>query len=131
MSPTPALTRLRAEPNDTCPLWIYRNKTTFQMLNPELPHVYVNELRVGTLSIGQSYCLYLSPGRYEISIKEPFLFMPTYTSGSKVVDIVAGTTLYLRYKKDPGGVESTGVGVVVTSKQNLDWVAKQDWENRS
>lgn len=131
LSPTPQLGALRAQPvNGRCPVWIYRNNTSFHALNPEQPYVFVNELNVGTISIGETYCLNLGPGRYQISVKEPILFMPAFLAGSVVVEVSEGSTQYVRYSKEFGGIMSTGAGNAVTSKKKLDIVSKQAWEDR-
>lgn len=131
LSPTPQLSALRAQPNNSqCPVWVYRNNTSFHALNPEQPYMFVNDLNVGTISIGQTICLNLGPGRYQISVKEPILFMPAFTAGSVVVEVTEGSTQYVRYSKELGGIIPTGVGVGVTSKKKLEIVSKQAWEGR-
>lgn len=131
LSPTPQLGALRTQPiNGQCPVWIYRNNTSFHALNPEQPYVFVNDLNVGTISIGQTYCLNLGPGRYQISVKEPILFMPAFTAGSVVVEVTEGSTQYVRYSKEFGGLIPTGAGVGVTSNKKLEVVSKQAWEGR-
>jgi hypothetical protein len=130
LSATQQIDALRLAPNGPCPVWIYRNKTLFHALNPEQPYVFVNDLKIDTLSIGQTYCLNLAPGRYQIAIKEPILFMPAFTAGSVVVEISEGSTQYLRYSKEFGGIIPTGAGVGVTSNKKLEIVSKQAWEGR-
>ena len=130
LAATPQLGALRLPPEGPCPVWVYRNNTSFHALNPEQPYVFVNDLRVDTLSIGQTYCLNLAPGKYQISVKEPILFMPALTAGTVVVEVTAGSTQYVRYSKEFGGVIPTGAGVGVTSTKKLDIVSKQAWEGR-
>lgn len=131
LSLTPQLGALRSPPNNgQCPVWVYRKNTSFHALNPEQPYVFVNDLNVGTISIGQTYCLNLSPGRYEISVKEPILFMPAFAAGSVVVEVTEGSTQYLRYSKEFGGIIPAGAAVGVTSNKKLEVVSKQAWEGR-
>lgn len=130
LSATSQIDALRLPPNGPWPVWIYRNKTSFHARNPEQPYVFVNNLKVDTLSIGQTYYLNLAPSRYQIAVKEPILFMPAFTAGSVVVEITEGSTQYLRYSKEFGGIITTGAGVGVTSNKKLEIVSKQAWEER-
>lgn len=130
LSPTPVLGALRAPPKGECPVWVYRNNTYFHALNPEQPYVYVNDLKVDTLSIGETYCLNLAPGKYQVSVKEPLLFMPVFDAGSLIIDVKEGTTQYVRYSKEFGSLIPTPLGVTVTSDKKLELVAKSAWVGR-
>src|SRR5688572_10777044 len=93
----PAATTTAVAPT-ACSVYVYRNKTTFHSANPELPFLYVGDVKVGRLAIGESRCLRLAPGKHTISVKEPFMFMPSYTSGAVDVHVIAGgAPFYVRY----------------------------------
>lgn len=113
-----------------CSVVGYRSKTSFHSLNPEKPYLYVNEEKIGRLSIGESVCLHLPSGKYSISIKEPLLFMPTFTSGRIEVEIPASSLVYLRYSKEFAGVITTGSNTVVTGNSKLQVATEEQWNFR-
>lgn len=113
-----------------CSAYVYRNKTSFHALNPERPSLYVGETRVGTLAIGQSHCLRLQPGKHTISVKEPILFMPTYTSARVEVEVTGTAPVYVRYAKEFSGVIGAGSTTTVTGSSKLQLVSEDQWRTR-
>jgi hypothetical protein len=131
LSPTPSKVEITSDLQDAdCPVWIYRNRTTFHALNPDIPFVYLNELQVGKLGVASTFCLKLQPGKYQISTKESILFMPTTTSGSITIDPKKGETIYIRYGKEFAGLTPFGSTPVINSNTNLNVVNKELWETR-
>jgi hypothetical protein len=113
-----------------CSVHVYRNKTTFHALNPEKPFLFVGDTKISRLSIGESHCLRLVPGKYTISVKEPFMFMPAHTSGAVEVEVTGTTPIYVRYAKDFGGVFSAGPVTTVGSTSRLHLVSEGQWRER-
>ena len=131
LSPTPNKVEITSDLHDAdCPVWIYRNRTTFHALNPEIPFIYLNELQVGKLGVASTFCLKLQPGKYQISTKESILFMPSTTSGSLTIEPKKGETIYIRYGKEFAGLTSAGSTPVINSNTNLNVVNKELWETR-
>lgn len=131
LSAAPTADVINTPPVGPCPVWIYRNQTYFHSLNPEKPFVYVNEERVSTIGVGETFCLNLKPGKYVVSIREPIFFMPGMTSGALVVEPSAGNTQYVRYSKEMDGIYIAGLNAVgVTSAKKLEFATKQAWEGR-
>lgn len=116
--------------SERCSVYVYRTQTAFHSLNPEKPFVFVGEEQVGTLGVGDSLCLRLPTGKYTVSVREAFLFMPAWTSGSVEVEVVPEVTAYVRYSKDFGGVAPSAAGPVVTGKTRLGLSNEQSWKAR-
>ncbi len=117
-------------PSENCTVHVYRNKTSFHALNPELPFLYVGEQRIGRLAMGNSHCLRLAPGKHTISVKEPILFMPSYTSGRMEVEVTGTAPIYIRYSKEFSGIVASGSGVTATGRSNLQAVSEDHWRSR-
>jgi hypothetical protein len=113
-----------------CSVYVYRNKTSFHRFNPEKPYVYVGEERVGRLGVGDSICLRMPDGKYNVSIKEPIAFVPTYTSGKLDIEVLSSTPVYVRYAKDFAGVVVSGSNATVTGSSKLQMVGEKDWRDR-
>lgn len=131
LSPAPTAAEVTAPPQGKCPVWIYRTNTSFHALNPERPYVYVNDVQISTLGVGATFCLNLKPGKYEVAIREPILFIPANKSGELVVDVAPGGTQYIRYSREMGGVKiysPTAVGM--GSVKNLDFASQEAWDGR-
>lgn len=130
VQPLAAASTTSATPSPNCSVYVYRNKTSFHAFNPEQPFLYVGEGKVGRLAIGQSHCLRLPPGKHTISVKEPILFMPSYTSGRVEVEVTGDTPIYVRYSKEFSGVVAAGSSTTVTGSSNLQPVSEDQWRAR-
>lgn len=130
VSATPSLVDLKNSDEKACPVWVYRTDTFYHSANPEWPFVYVNELKVDGLGVARTMCLNLKPGKYQISIKEPIMFMPGPTSGAITVEPKAGGTIYIRYSKEMAGIFAVGATVGTTSKTSLSFSDRESWMAR-
>lgn len=124
------LKSIRAKPEGECPVWIYRTKTYYHSLTLQQPYFFVDGYKIDPLRVGDTQCLNLPEGKYEIEMMEPVMFVPTLKSGTVTVDVKPGQTLFVRYSKEMGGMIPTGVGVHVVSQTSLTLVDKQAWESR-
>lgn len=122
LSPTPSFDVITSGKDDSCPVWMYRNKTFYHSANIERPFVYVNEQKIGELGVSDSMCLNLSAGRYQISMRESFLFMPAETSNVLIVEPEIGKTIYVRYSKE--------ITRFSYPESNLFLVDRQSWLER-
>lgn len=113
-----------------CSVIVYRTATAFHSANPERPFVYVGEQRIGTLRTGAFYCLRMAEGKYTVSIKEPILFMPSYTSGTLDIQVSASSPVYIRYSKEFAGVAQAGANTVPTSESRLGLATEEQWRKR-
>lgn len=129
-SPTPTLTEIKSGTDKDCPVWIYRTNTFYHSGNPEKPFVYVNELQIGGLGVSNTICLNLKPGKYQVSIREPIMFMPGSTSGALMVEPKNGEVIYIRYSKEMAGVFVVGAVAGTTSKTSLSLSDRESWMAR-
>ena len=116
--------------SENCSVYVYRNKTTFHALNPEQPFLYVGEEKIGRLAIGKSHCLHLPPGTHTISVKEPILFMPSYTSGRVEVKITGTAPIYVRYGREFAGIATAGSNTIAMANSSLQLVSENQWRAR-
>lgn len=131
LSPAPNPDEVESAPQGECPVWIYRSNTSFHSLNPELPYVYVNDVRVGRLGVGRTFCMNLKPGKYEIAIREPIMFIPAHTSGTLVVEVSEGSTQFVRYSREMSGITVVTPGAVsFGSSKKIQLTTKQAWQDR-
>lgn len=130
ISATPSLSEITSGTDRNCPVWIYRTNTFYHSGNPEKPFVFVNELQVGGLGVSNTMCLNLKPGIYQVSIKEPIMFMPGPTSGALTVEPKNGEVIYIRYSKEMGGVFVVGAAAGTTSKTSLSLSDRESWMAR-
>jgi hypothetical protein len=129
-SSTPTLSQIKSSAYNACPVWIYRTDTFYHSGNPEKPFVYVNELQVGGLGVANTMCLNLPPGKYQVSIREPIMFMPGSTSGAITVDSKNGEVVYIRYSKEMTGVFVVGTSAGTTSRTSLKFSDRKSWMAR-
>jgi len=93
---------------------IYRTKTFFHSGNPERPFFYIDGKLVGKLGTGMSVTTKVESGKHIVTVREPFLFMPSYESERFEYDFKAGENYYLRYSKDFSGVSIVGGSAFAT-----------------
>lgn len=97
------------EPNltksNSAQLTIYRPNTSFHKLNPEKPFVYIDDKKLGKLGVGRDLQVNLPKGKYSISIKQPFMFMPFNESNRLELEITENKAYYVRYAYDFTGFE--------------------------
>ena len=80
-------------------VYLYRLKTTYHSLNPDIPIFYFNDKKIGTLNIGGYYAQEVDPGPLEISFSNPFFGLNFWRSGRKVkIDVVAGHSYFVKYE---------------------------------
>ena len=85
-------------------LIVYRPNTTFHKANPSKPSVYVDGKELGKLGVNRSLRVRLPMGRYVITVKRPFLFMPVLSAGDVSVTIDQYKTYYVRYSYEYTGL---------------------------
>lgn len=113
-----------------CPVQVYRMKTSFNRVNPELPYVFADDQKIGRLGVGKTLCLKLAPGKHVVAIKEAFMFMPGPTSGTVEVEVLEGKSIYVRYAKEFGGMAATPTGAMVTARDSLRLATEDEWKGR-
>lgn len=84
-------------------VFIYRTDVSYHSFNPEKPFFYINGKQIGKLGTGQSISTMVPAGRHVISIKEPFLFMPSYESATLEFVAEPNKEYYIRYSEDSSG----------------------------
>lgn len=130
ISSTPTLSQIKSGTDQSCSVWIYRANTFYHSGNPEKPFVYVNELQVGGLGVANTMCLNLPSGKYQISIREPIMFMPGSTSGTIIVEPKNGEVIYIRYSKEMAGFFVVGATAGTTSKTSITFSDRKSWMAR-
>ncbi|GAA6170314.1 hypothetical protein NBRC116591_41290 [Sessilibacter corallicola] len=98
------------------------------MANPEIPFIYLDDKVAAKLRVGESKVIQVRPGKYRFSVREPFLFMPGYESGSFTHEFRAGETYYVRYSKNFGGVSGTANSPAVVGNTKFGLTTKENYE---
>lgn len=94
-----------ARPNDKKAIvYLYRLKTAYHSLNPDIPLFYFNDKKVGPLKVGGYYAQEVDPGPLEISFSDPFFGMHLWRSGRKVkINVGAGHSYFVKYEVEMMG----------------------------
>lgn len=115
---------------DLSTLIIYRTKTAFHSLNPELPFIYIDEAVAAKLSVGAYKTVKVPPGKHRLSVRQSILFMPGSESDSFEHVFEPGQTYYLRYSMDFGGAVPIGNSVSVYGSSRFGLTSKENFEQR-
>lgn len=79
-------------------VYLYRTPTSIDSLNPDVPIFYVNDDKIGKLSIGGYYKILVSPGTVLFSYKTPLFGIPLFTSSQKLkFDVEASQVYYVKF----------------------------------
>ena len=128
LSATPSAASVLSSPAGECPVWVYRTQSSFHKLSPSLPFIFVNGAEISKIGIGQTFCLNLAPGKYQVSSREPLLYMPGPVSGTVTLDVKAGEPAqYIRYSKELGAVIPMGSTVGLQSDSQFRMATKAEW----
>lgn len=90
------------EESNSAIVYIYRPKTQFQ--RGEKPYLDVDGKSIGKLGANTHKRIKVMPGTRVISARDSFGFMPGPFSRKVELEAKAGTTYYLRYRRDFVGV---------------------------
>jgi hypothetical protein len=65
-------------------IYLYRIKTSVDSLNPDIPIFYVNDNKIGRLSLGGYYRIEVEPGPVKITYRTPLFGIPMFKSLQKL-----------------------------------------------
>lgn len=111
-------------------LYIYRTKTSFHSLNPELPFIYIGEKVAAKLKTGAYKIIKVVPGKHRLSVRQPIAFMPGNESDSFEHEFEAGNAYYIRYSMEFDGAAAIGSSVSVYGSSNFGITNKESFELR-
>jgi hypothetical protein len=61
-------------------LYLYRTKTSIDSLNPDVPTFYINDEKIGKLSLGGYYRIEVKPGPFIVSYRTSLFGIPLFKS---------------------------------------------------
>lgn len=112
-------------------LVVYRPNTSFHKANPSKPSVYVDGKEIGKLGVNRSLRVRLPTGKYVISVKRSFLFMPVFNAGEVNVTFEQHRTYYVRYSYNfTGLIVAPGGNAAATGSSSLMLVDEVTGKNK-
>lgn len=109
---------------------IYRSNTSYHKFNPEKPFFYIDGKEVASLGTGESISIKVLSGQRIITVKEPFLFYPSYVNGRLKLEIKSKKEYFIRYSKDLIVPLWASTLPVMVSKETLVKVKKKHYLKR-
>ena len=85
-------------------IYLYRLKTIYHSLDPDVPSIYFNDKKIGPLKIGGYFAQEVEPGKVEISFSVPLFGIPMWRSSRKVnMNVKAGYSYFVKYEEEMMG----------------------------
>ncbi len=111
----------------TAKLVIYRPDGLFHKYNPEEPHVFLNNIKIGTLGVGETIETRINPGNNIVKLKDSILFVQAGELGAAEINAVENRTYYVRYAFNYShnvGVHSVGDSALKQVKESVGKLRK-------
>lgn len=114
--------------NKTAKIHIYRADIAFHSLNPEKPFFYIDDMYIGKLGTGHAISIDVLAGKHTITVKAPFLFMPSYEKVRIEIEAVESNEYFVRYAETFSGKYLTCPGssaIIPTNQTSILLVNKE------
>ena len=118
------------DPNDLAILYVYRTDVLFHRYNLEKPFIYIGDKVIAKLGTGEFSKVSVPSGNHRLSVRQPFLFLPSSESDSFEYTFEAGKTYYLRYNFSFNDLTFIGSAAAVTGTSDFNFTTKENYIGR-
>lgn len=111
-------------------IYVYRTKVAFHSANPENPFFYIDDQQFAKLGTGGAASIKVLPGKHIITVKEPFMFTPSYENARIEVQAEEAKEYFIRYSKEPSLIIISGSSANVAGESTIHIVNEEYYNQR-